>query len=75
MCLLEMKTGDKAIIDSLNMGTELKHRLNAMGLMKDSRIEVNQYGWFKSTVQIMINRSLIAIRRDEALLIEVHKIV
>jgi len=74
MCLLQMKVGDMAAVDAINVQGDLKQRLNAMGLARNSEICVKQYGWFKSTVQIMINRTLIALRKDEAELIEVHKI-
>jgi len=74
MCLLQMKVGDMAEVDAINIEGALKHRLNSLGLMRDSQICIKNYGWFKSTVQIMINRTLIALRKDEAECIEVHKI-
>ncbi len=74
MCLLQMKVGDMAAVDAINIQGALKHRLNALGVTRDSEICIKNYGWFKSTVQIMINRTLIALRKDEAELIEVHKI-
>jgi len=74
MCLLEMKTDEKLLVDYINVGGNLKQRLNAMGLMKNSEISIRHFGLFKSTIQIMINKSLIAIRKNEAKLIEVHKI-
>lgn len=74
MCLLEMKIGERASIEALNVDSELKKRLNSLGFIRESSISVTQFGLFKSTVQIMINRTLIALRRDEARLIEVQKI-
>jgi len=74
MCLLEMRAGEMASIDVLNVQGELKNRLNSLGLIRDSHICIKNFGLFKSTVQIMVNRSFIALRRDEAKLIEVHKI-
>lgn len=74
MCLLEMKVGEMAAIDALNVSSELKNRLNALGFIRDNNICIKKFGLFKSTVQIMINRSLIALRKEEAALIEVHKI-
>ena len=74
MCLLQMKVGDIAAVDAIHIQGALKHRLNSLGVMRDSEICIKNYGWFKSTVQIMINRTLIALRKDEAELIEVHKI-
>lgn len=74
MCLLQMKVGETAAIDALHVDAALKKRLYAMGMMADARICVKRFGWFKSTVQVMINRSLIALRKEEAACIEVHKI-
>ncbi|MEA1919270.1 MAG: FeoA family protein [Campylobacterota bacterium] len=74
MCLLHMKKNEMAIVDDINLDVELKRRLAAMGFMKESRICVKHYGWFKSTVQVMINRSLIALRKEEAQQIQVHTI-
>ncbi len=72
MCLLEMKIGEMVAVDAINVDATLKQRLCAMGLTRDAHICVKHYGWFKSTVQIRINRSLIALRKEEAELIEVH---
>ena len=74
MCLLQMKAGEMLAVDAINVNEALKQRLCAMGLTRDAHICIKHFGWFKSTVQIMINRSLIALRKDEAQLIEVHKI-
>jgi Fe2+ transport system protein FeoA len=74
MCLLNMKVGEMASIDALNVNSDLKKRLNALGFIRNNHICIKNFGLFKSTVQIMINRSFIALRRDEAKLIEVHKI-
>ncbi len=74
MCLLEMKIGDMATIDAVNVKGELKRRLIALGLIRNANISIKNFGWFKSTVQVMINHSFIALRKDEAALIMVHKI-
>lgn len=74
MCLLEMKVGEMVSIDALNVNQELKKRLNSLGLIRNNALRVTNFGLFKSTVQIMINQSLIALRKEEARLIEVHKI-
>lgn len=74
MCLLEMKIGEMAVIDAVNVSGELKKRLISLGLIRNANISIKNYGWFKSTVQIMINRSFIALRKDEAALILVHKV-
>ena len=74
MCLLEMKRGETAVIDTVNVNGELKKRLVSLGLIRNANISIKNFGWFKSTVQVMINRSFIALRKDEAALITVHKI-
>jgi Fe2+ transport system protein FeoA len=74
MCLLEMNIGETAVVDDINLDAAVKQRLRIMGLMRDTTICIKHYGWFRSTVQIMINRTLIALRKDEACCIEVHKI-
>lgn len=74
MCLLQMKIGEMAAVDAINVNSVLKQRLCAMGLTRDAHICVKHFGCFKSTVQIRINRSLIALRKDEAKLIEVHSL-
>jgi len=74
MYLTQMKVGDRVSVDAINIQGALKHRLNSLGLTRESELCIKNYGWFKSTVQVMINRTLIALRRDEAECIEVHKI-
>ncbi len=74
MCLLQMSVGDKVCIDALNVSNELKQRLNSLGFLRNTPLSVKNFGLFKSTVQVMINSSFVALRRDEAKLIEVHKI-
>lgn len=74
MCLLNMKIGENAVVDAVNVSGELKRRLNSLGLMRNASVSIKNFGWFKSTVQIMINRSFVALRKDEAALIMVHKI-
>ncbi|MDA3946316.1 MAG: FeoA domain-containing protein [Helicobacteraceae bacterium] len=75
MSLLHMKIGEMVAVDAINVNSVLKQRLCAMGLTRDAHICVKHFGCFKSTVQIRINRSLIALRKDEARLIEVHPLV
>jgi len=74
MCLLQMKKNQIAKIDAIHLDNTLKKRLAAMGMTKESVVTIKQFGWFKSSVQIVINRSLIALRKDEAQHIEVHTI-
>ena len=74
MCLIQLEVGQKAIIDNIDVKGALKERLSAIGLMENEAITIRHYGWFKSTVQVLTNRSLIALRKEEAACIEVHKV-
>lgn len=74
MCLLNMKKGEMAAIDAINVNSDLKERLNSLGLIRNNHICIKNFGLFKSTVQVMIHNTFVALRREEARLIEVHKI-
>lgn len=74
MCLLNLKIDEMAVIDKVNANEALRQRLVAMGITTDAQISIRHFGWFKSTVQVAINRSLIGMRKEEAAQIEVRKI-
>jgi Fe2+ transport system protein FeoA len=75
MCLLELHVGDTAQIDAIDINENLKRRFSSLGLVNCSQINIMQFGLFKSTVQICVNRTLIALRKNEAKLIQVHQVV
>lgn len=58
----------------LNAKDELKGRLISFGIMKESVIEVLEHAPGKSTIEIKIGKMRIALRAQEAALIEVEKI-
>lgn len=75
MCILKMREGETAEIDALNItDTALKRRLESFGICKSCTVYVKRFGLFKSTVQIQVNNTLIALRKDEAQSIDVHKV-
>ena len=74
MLLNELNIGDEAVIDVINMSGSLKSRLCSLGLTENQSVCVKHYGLFRSTVQVMTDSSFIALRKDEASCIEVHKI-
>jgi Fe2+ transport system protein FeoA len=75
MMLHELNVGEEAVIDAINVSSSLKSRLGSLGLCENQPICVKHYGFFRSTVQVMTESSFIALRKDEACCIEVHKIV
>ncbi len=58
----------------LNAPAELKQRLISFGIMKEALIEVLEYAPAKSTIEVKVGKMRIALRAEEAGLIEVQKI-
>lgn len=61
-------------ITKLNADSDLKGRLISFGIMKDAIIEVLELAPAKSTIEIKVGKTRIALRAGEAALIEVEKI-
>jgi ferrous iron transport protein A len=72
--LLECKKGDKVKIIKLNAKDELKQRLISFGLMKEVEVEVLEQAPRKKTIEIKVGKMRIALRAEEAELIEVGEI-
>ena len=58
----------------LNAKDDLKQRLISFGIMKEAKIEVLEHAPGKSTIEIKVGKMRIALRGQEASLIEVEKI-
>lgn len=72
MTLLSACTkGGKATVAKINATGALKQRLISFGLMKGSEITMLECGLTKSTFEIKIGNVNLALRREEAELIEV----
>jgi len=74
MCLTQLKIGQMAVIDTVNVNGALKDRFQSIGISEHELITIKHFGWFKSTVQVSTNNSLIGLRKEEAECIEVHKV-
>ena len=61
-------------IVKLNADSELKQRFISFGIMKEATIEILGYSPAKSTIEIKVGKTRIALRSKEAELIEVKKI-
>ena len=72
--LFDCKKACKVKVLKLNAKADLKQRLISFGIMKDADIEVLHHTATKSTVEIKVGTMKIALRSDEAKLIEVEKI-
>ncbi len=72
--LKDCKKACKVKVVKLNAKSELKQRLISFGIMKEAFIEVLEYAPAKSTIEIKVGKMRVALRAQEAELIEVEKI-
>ena len=72
MTLDSLNVGDRAKITSINSGKELKRRLNSLGVINDSELEVKAITLQRNTFEIEINRTMVALRKGEVAKIEVE---
>jgi ferrous iron transport protein A len=70
--LTECMKGGGATIVKLHARGALKQRLVSFGVMKGVHVEVLGFAPAKSTVEIRLGRMRLALRREEAELIEVN---
>ena len=75
MTLLSACTkGGTATVVKINATGALKQRLISFGLMKGAEVKMLECGLTKSTYEIKIGNVSIALRREEAELIEVSDV-
>ncbi|MEA3330310.1 MAG: FeoA family protein [Campylobacterota bacterium] len=66
--------GEKLKVLKLNAPTELKQRLISFGIMKGTSVEVLEHAPRKSTIEVKVGKMNIALRAEEAKMIEVETI-
>jgi len=71
--LADLKEDEKAVVLKVRADVELKQRLASLGLRKNSTIKVKALSLNKSTIEVEIGTSMIALRFEEAKKIEVEK--
>jgi ferrous iron transport protein A len=71
MTLNELKIKQTAQIVAINCDSILKNRLHSFGIMKGAFVTIEELTLTKSTIEIKINHSKIALRLSEASKIEV----
>ena len=74
MKLSEMKKGQRGIIKDITADMEFKNRLLSFGIGKGEELEVKGCSLAKQTMEIDIDGTLIALRKEEADRIEVEPI-
>jgi ferrous iron transport protein A len=72
--LIDCKKSCKVKVVKLNADAELKRRLISFGIMKDAVVEVLELAPAKSTIEVKVGKMRIALRAQEAGLIEVIKV-
>ncbi|MDZ7819823.1 MAG: FeoA family protein [Aliarcobacter sp.] len=72
MTLNELKIKQTAQIVAINCDSVLKNRLYSFGIVKGAFVTIEELTLTKSTIEIKINRSKIALRLSEAEKIEVQ---
>lgn len=72
MTLNELNVGDVAVVKKLNCDTALKNRFYSFGIVKGATILVEEVTLTKSTIEIKIDKTKVAIRLSEASKIEVE---
>jgi len=69
--LIDCDRGDIVTIKRLHTAGELKQRLISFGLMRGAKVKVLEFAPAKKTIEIKVNSTRVALRGDEAALIEV----
>ena len=72
--LIDCNKACKVKVVKLNAKDDLKHRLISFGIMKEADIEVLEHAPGKNTIEVKVGKMRIALRAEEAQLIEVKKI-
>ena len=71
MTLNELKIKESAEVISINCDKVLKNRLYSFGIIKGAIVKIEELTLTKSTIEIKINQSKIALSLSEAEKIEV----
>jgi len=72
--LLDCKKNEKVKVLKLNAASELKQRFISFGIMKDATLEILELAPRKKTIEVKVGKMKLALRAEEAELIEVQNI-
>ncbi len=73
MTLDKLNINESAIVKSINCEPTLKNRFYSFGIVKGSKIYVEEVTLTKSTIEIKINNTRVALRFTEAAKIKIEK--
>ena len=74
MNLIDLKKGNRATIIKINAQKALKERLYSFGIIKGEELTVKGCSLAKQTMEIEVGSTLIAVRANEAKIIEIEQI-
>jgi len=72
--LIDCHKACKVKVVKLNAPTDLKQRFISFGIMKEATIEVLEHAPAKSTIEIKVGKMRVALRAQEAAMIEVEQL-
>ncbi|KAB7885406.1 FeoA family protein [Poseidonibacter ostreae] len=72
MTLDKLNIGDIAVIKAVNCESELKNRFYSFGMVKGSKVTVEEITLARSTMEVKIKNTKVAIRFSEAAKIEIE---
>jgi len=72
--LLDCERGERVIVRKLHANYDLKQRLISFGVMKGAQIQVLEHAPRKKTIEIKVGKMRLALRAEEAQMIEVEPI-
>ncbi|MBA1432197.1 MAG: ferrous iron transport protein A [Epsilonproteobacteria bacterium] len=72
--LLDCHKGCKAKVAKINADHNLKQRLISFGVMKGAELLVLEHAPRKKTIEVKVGKMRIALRAEEAQLIEVEEV-
>ncbi len=73
MTLNQLQINESATITAINCDEILKNRLYSFGISKGIEVTLVEFTLTKSTIEIKVNQSKIALRLNEASKIEVSR--
>ena len=71
LTLDKLKKGQSAVVLEVNASQELKKRLLAFGVSKGAYLEVKAFSPIRDSMTVVVNKTTMALRLDEASQIEV----
>ena len=74
MNIIECEKSCKVKIIKLHAKGDLKQRLISFGIIKEAEVEILEFAPAKATIEIKVGKMRLALRAEEASLIEVQKI-